>query len=1489
MIQGTCDQDCRLWNSCETKWYRGERGEEQVCCPIEEGFYHYNPDFPHHNSTEYTQKLIEVIRHSLLEKKFITAHHFALLLPNKDFYILKTVRDIYTHAFKETINPQVLNEGLVLFRNLLSQVERKADVLINLAYLKEFGDSNDADEAILEALKQEPPLANVIKFYRELMEKQKPDYLKRLSAVSQKAQNITLRKLCNGLEEVNLLLQSKDHNSLLFIIDRLENLISEFRFRDTTEVDEIGKLINHILNTTSKKLENKGDGCFGSWESEEARRYYEGAVKGYRLFTELKPVEPTNFARVAILLNKQLDKLRINTKSDEGKKVVEQIKFYSGRTINLIPQLKDEEHYHACRKYGSIFRILGEHNENEGKAADAISCFQKGAEWLNKALELFKSPKDPIAEMRELQAIAIERGACLRKLRLHDEAIKVYEAVLNRYPNWYQGYLHKGNTLMEIENYEEAEKCFKKCIELKPNDTPAYDTLKILCRQQGRYKEAIRIWVKFMKLTGIKKNKKSLDWGFFELARLWEDAGNDKIAGNLFKYIISRRQPDHLEAHYRLASIYMKHFEWDKAAKVLENKIRIPKNKEPFSDFCYLGDCYKNMGKQGEAIKFYREAESLDYDGPPVLSRLAKFYEEENNFEKAIEYVTKNIMILGEYSTTAENYIWRGDLYRKIGDLPGARQDCLKALELNPLLEKAYQRLDTLPYLIRDTNVVEKQINGLESFLFSIPLDDPAYKKTALSLVQKYILFRKSDNAEKALSLLGSIYSSDSVEYWTSKANILQRLKEDLSGAIECRSKLFEMPSLSEEEKLQNTSILIKLNLDIDRRDKAEELIRQLEKVKSIESLYTLDSQVFRRSTESYELITEILLGEKKDYERALKYANLLLEKIQPDDKVYLTFKGRALIGLGEYADASRVFDFLLSRHPSDSVGHYYKGEVCRKLGALEESKDWFEKGIKLSAEQADQRGIISGLNRLIKIHMKRNEHIKVIEKATELLNIDPTDIVILTNRAMNYYELGQYKESYADFISIFRMRPGDVIGARRLIQILGLKKGTQNNPNTINNPLINTPEFLHNFIERLRESSIFYDNLIQLLDPILKYNISNPFIRSSVAHYLMRYTIYLYFLQPDKLREILPDIIDLFRKSSEGKYFKEFLLDFWGSERGAFLEFYADRYEEGFNKIDRMIGELDLKNLEVEKTKKVVAEITNFREIVKSADFGISPNNIEICNIHLRGLLDYMEKTYREFRFKSRDKRYWDGVKAFVDSLNVDDRNLLDDCIRYTLLQIDALARLPKEDFEKSIAPYHIVKNKLWKVVNALLDGEDLKLSENDRRDINQVRLMTQTFLRTCRFPRFEYKSPLDIYRQVSDIKTIGVPVQFFLEDIDEDDLVYIDPMRIKDCIENLIFNADNAILRKREKFGYNKDDFIHVKFFKENEKFGISCEDRGMGMSLKEKEAFEKGETRGLGALCISKTVEDHEGELYVESKEGEGTKIKIVFPMKEKRDEG
>ena len=138
VIVTDCCEDCHMWNSCETKQKRGVIGETQVCCHFCERFPQCNSAVHELGQSDHSKNLIKVIENSVKEKQFITAQHFALLLPTKDFPTLKDLKDVYIDAFSENKDQQVLNEGMLLFHNLFDQAERKIPVLINLAYFEEY-------------------------------------------------------------------------------------------------------------------------------------------------------------------------------------------------------------------------------------------------------------------------------------------------------------------------------------------------------------------------------------------------------------------------------------------------------------------------------------------------------------------------------------------------------------------------------------------------------------------------------------------------------------------------------------------------------------------------------------------------------------------------------------------------------------------------------------------------------------------------------------------------------------------------------------------------------------------------------------------------------------------------------------------------------------------------------------------------------------------------------------------------------------------------------------------------------------------------------------------------------------------------------------------------------------------------------------------------------------------------------------------------------
>ena len=108
---------------------------------------------------------------------------------------------------------------------------------------------------------------------------------------------------------------------------------------------------------------------------------------------------------------------------------------------------------------------------------------------------------------------------------------------------------------------------------------------------------------------------------------------------------------------------------------------------------------------------------------------------------------------------------------------------------------------------------------------------------------------------------------------------------------------------------------------------------------------------------------------------------------------------------------------------------------------------------------------------------------------------------------------------------------------------------------------------------------------------------------------------------------------------------------------------------------------------------------------------------------------------------------------------------------------------------------------------------------------------------------------------------------------------LIYADKVQMKQVLDNLIQNSINAAQD-------NLTIKINTSFNKSN--MNIIIEDNGIGIpSDYQKEIFKpyftksKGGT-GLGLAIVQRIIENHNGSIIVESKEGKGTTFVLSFPI-------
>jgi len=180
----------------------------------------------------------------------------------------------------------------------------------------------------------------------------------------------------------------------------------------------------------------------------------------------------------------------------------------------------------------------------------------------------------------------------------------------------------------------------------------------------------------------------------------------------------------------------------------------------------------------------------------------------------------------------------------------------------------------------------------------------------------------------------------------------------------------------------------------------------------------------------------------------------------------------------------------------------------------------------------------------------------------------------------------------------------------------------------------------------------------------------------------------------------------------------------------------------------------------------------------------------------------------------------------------------------------------------------------------------EDLNtiIQEVDR--LNKLVVQVLDFAKLKK-PNFTHFSLNDLIRKITELFKLEIKdkqIKFSLELSPDISQIQADEDQVRQILMNVIINAIQAIPKKGE---------IKIKtektLLKGEPAIKLIVEDSGIGIPEKDlNQIFDpffstKEKGSGLGLSIVYKLIEAHQGEIKVESKEGEGTKFVIFLPQK------
>jgi tetratricopeptide (TPR) repeat protein len=229
----------------------------------------------------------------------------------------------------------------------------------------------------------------------------------------------------------------------------------------------------------------------------------------------------------------------------------------------------------------------------------------KQKEYLDKLVALF--PND--------ERVHFNLGGWYFNQQDYQHAIDQYNTSTRILPNYSMPYNMLGYANRSLNNYAEAEKAFKKYIELVPDDPNPYDSYAELLLKMGRFDESI---VNYQKALKVDKNffnsrigiaadymyKGESDSGLAEMRKLYDMAQNDG----------ERRQ-----ALFTQMVIYIDAGKMDMAMKELEKQFLLGESTNDIAaisgDYGFKGFILQETGNYTDALAAYEKSEQLIASG----------------------------------------------------------------------------------------------------------------------------------------------------------------------------------------------------------------------------------------------------------------------------------------------------------------------------------------------------------------------------------------------------------------------------------------------------------------------------------------------------------------------------------------------------------------------------------------------------------------------------------------------------------------------------------------------------------------------------------------------------------------------------------------------------------------------------------------------------------------------------------------------------------
>ncbi len=577
--------------------------------------------------------------------------------------------------------------------------------------------------------------------------------------------------------------------------------------------------------------------------------------------------------------------------------------------------------------------------------------------WLVLVLALGSAwPQDPTALVKK----HFDQGLAFLEASQPQNAEREFRRVIELDPGNAPAYNLLGSIYDFLGDHARADASFLEAIRLSPSSPAPYNNLGISYLRQNRGEEALKTFNRALVIDPRNVT------AHYNLGLLFMKSGD---LGKSVAHLEQARslRPQDPSILFNLARAYFQMGSYASAVLTLKELDRLPVSSRLAEVQNLFGTVLTRVGQLDEAIARLRRAAGLDPAGSDPHYKLALVWQKKGNLDEALKEIQEAIRL--QKPPVAEHYLALGMIHRERNETERADRAFKRAFEIAP---DAQSTRFALAVLLRDAGRYPEAVREFErvrSLGRSYDLD--------VNLAMTYYL---SGDFPRALNLLEEISAaspgSKPASFYKLLAEVYAKL-ERWSDALGTLEKAIELDPRN--PILYFDLGLVFVNLNALRQ--AEELfLGVLKHIPEAPELYVGLAQArmfqdhYLEALEALERAIALdpnyaeahyLMGncwnELNRYAEARRAYEKAISLAPERDDFHFSFAS-ALETTGEEEAAWREFEKVVSLNPNSADGHYRLGRLLSGRGDTSRAEAHLRKAIELKAKDPQAYFQLAGL-----------------------------------------------------------------------------------------------------------------------------------------------------------------------------------------------------------------------------------------------------------------------------------------------------------------------------------------------------------------------------------------------------------------------------------------------------------------------------------------------------------------------------------------------